>query len=407
MLIAKKVPNLFFSGDQNLRKIAEIARALAQGQEPPAFLTSKEPYFSLLSNIQILASRLEERSRSATEERNRILAILESMTEGVLVVDIEQKILLVNSTLADAFGFEKSAAAGRFFWEMFRDADINEMIQSALAKRQAARREHEATLSGSIFEIQVSPVSIGADFLGMVAVFRDITSLKQFDRLRSEFVANVSHELKTPLTSILGFVETLKEGALSDPENSLKFLSIIEEQSLKLNAMIEDLLLLSRLESSKEAIRLEPVKLATLFMKIGVFFAPRFKENNLSFSTEAPDGLTVMAESTSLERVLINLIDNAVKYNQKEGRILVRAWRDSEGVNISVNDTGSGIAPQDLGRIFERFYRADKSRSRETGGSGLGLSIAKHLIERHGGRIEVESTSQQGSTFTIILPGCD
>jgi len=395
---------LLFSGAQELRKIAQIARALADGREPQPFLTSKEPYHSLLSDIQTLASRLEERSQSAVEERNRILAILESMTEGVLVVDIEQKILLINSALAHAFGFEKSAATGHFFWEMFRDADINEMIQEALTKRQAARREHEATLSGSVFEIQVSPVSTGADFLGMVAVFRDITSLKQFDRLRSEFVANVSHELKTPLTSILGFVETLKEGGLEDPENRMKFLNIIEEQSLKLSAMIEDLLLLSRLESAKDALRLGPVKIAPLLKKTEQLFSPRLKENRLSISVEAPDDISVMADSASLERALTNLIDNAVKYNKTDGSVLVRASRDSDGTHISVTDTGGGIAPQDLGRIFERFYRADKSRSRETGGSGLGLSIAKHIIERHGGRIEVESTLGQGSTFTIILP---
>ncbi len=395
---------MFFSGAQELRKIAEIARALAQGREPQTFLTSKEPYHSLLSDIQTLASRLEERSQTAIEERNRILAILESMTEGVLVVDVEQKILLINSALSHAFGFEKSAATGHFFWEMFRDSDINEMIQEALTKRQAARREHEATLSGSVFEIQVSPVSTGTDFLGMVAVFRDITSLKQFDRLRSEFVANVSHELKTPLTSILGFVETLKEGGLEDPENRMKFLNIIEEQSLKLSAMIEDLLLLSRLESSKEPLRLGSVKVSALLKKTGELFSPRLKENHLSFSSEAAEGLSVMAETSSLERALTNLLDNAVKYNQKDGRVLVRASRDSDGTHISVTDTGIGIAPQDLGRIFERFYRSDKSRSRETGGSGLGLSIAKHIIERHGGRIEVESTLGEGSTFTIILP---
>ncbi len=395
---------MFFHGAQELRKITEIARALAQNQEPPAFLTSKEPYRSLLSDIHSLASKLEERSQSAIEERNRILAILESMTEGVLVVDVEQKVLLINSALANAFGFKKTAATGRFFWEMFRDADINDMIQNALTLRHAARREHEAILSGSVFEIQVSPVSTGADFLGMVAVFRDITSLKQFDRLRSEFVANVSHELKTPLTSILGFVETLKEGALNDPENGMKFLSIIEEQSLQLNAMIDDLLLLSRFESSKEPLRLTAVDIPKLFKKIGELFAPRFKENQLSFSAEAPDGLSVTAESSSLERVLTNLVDNAVKYNQKNGKVSLRALRDADSLRLSVTDGGPGIAPQDLGRIFERFYRADKSRSRETGGSGLGLSIAKHIVERHGGRIEVESALQQGSTFTIILP---
>ena len=403
---------MFFSGRRTVRKIAEIARSLAQGRETPAFHTAQEPYRSLLSDIQSLASRLEERSQSAVEESNRILAILESMTEGVLVVDTEQKILLVNSALARAFGFEKNSASNRFFWEMFRDPDINEMIQGGLKQRNASKREHEVLLSDSVFEIQVSPVFTRDDFLGVVAVFRDITSLKQFDRLRSEFVANVSHELKTPLTSILGFIETLKEGALDDPEHRLKFLNIIEQQSKKLHAMIEDLLLLSRLESSKEPLRFEPVALSALFNKTAEVFEPLLKENRLRFSAEAsPGDLRVMAEAALLEHALSNLVDNAVKYNKKDGRVAVRAFRDADGVRIAVSDTGLGIAPQDLGRIFERFYRADKSRSRESlpagragGGSGLGLSIAKHLVERHGGRIEVESALGQGSTFTILLP---
>jgi len=397
---------MFFSARKKVAEIAGIARALVRGQETiPPYPITEEPYRSLLEDIQTLAARLDEGSQSAVQERNRILAILESMTEGVLVVDIQQKILLLNSALASAFGFDKRSAQGRFSWEMFRDPDINEMIKSALGDKRAVRHEHEALLSDLVFEIQVSPVFAQSDFLGVVAVFRDITSLKQFDRLRSEFVANVSHELKTPLTSILGFVETLKEGALEDREHSLKFLDIIEEQSKKLHLMIEDLLLLSRMESSKEPLKLGPVRLSSMMEKIEQVFIPLMKENRIGFSMEVvPSDLSLTAESSSLERALSNLIDNAVKYNRREGTVSVAARRFGQGVTISVSDTGPGIVPQDLGRIFERFYRADKSRSRESGGSGLGLSITKHIVERHGGRIEVESILGQGSTFTIVLP---
>ncbi len=397
---------MFFSARKKVAEIAGIARALVRGQETiPPYPITEEPYRSLLEDIQTLAARLDEGSQSAVQERNRILAILESMTEGVLVVDIQQKILLLNSALASAFGFDKRSAQGRFSWEMFRDPDINEMIKSALGDKRAVRHEHEALLSDLVFEIQVSPVFAQSDFLGVVAVFRDITSLKQFDRLRSEFVANVSHELKTPLTSILGFVETLKEGALEDREHSLKFLDIIEEQSKKLHLMIEDLLLLSRMESSKEPLKLGPVRLSSMMEKIEQVFIPLMKENRIGFSMEVvPSDLSLTAESSSLERALSNLIDNAVKYNLREGTVSVAARRFGQGVTISVSDTGPGIVPQDLGRIFERFYRADKSRSRESGGSGLGLSITKHIVERHGGRIEVESILGQGSTFTIVLP---
>jgi two-component system, OmpR family, phosphate regulon sensor histidine kinase PhoR len=396
--------NVLFRGKEYLRRIAEVARALARGGEAPEFTADAEPYRSILSDIRSLASRLQERSQSGAEERNRLLAILESMTEGVLVVGIEQKILLVNSALARAFGFDKNAAQGRFFWEMFRDPDINEMIQEALKKRSGLRREHEALLSEKIFEIQTSPVNAGEDLIGVVAVFRDITSLKQFDRLRSEFVANVSHELKTPLTSILGFVETLKDGGVDDADR-VKFLDIIEEQSKKLYAMIEDLLLLSRLESTREPLKLETVPLYPLFEKMRQMFTPLLKEDHLSFTAECePRDLVVTVEPSSFNRALSNLVDNALKYNRREGAVSIKASRTLHGVEIAVSDTGIGIAASDLARIFERFYRADKSRSRETGGSGLGLSISKHIVERHGGRIEVESALGQGSKFSIILP---
>jgi two-component system, OmpR family, phosphate regulon sensor histidine kinase PhoR len=396
---------LFFSDRQTLQKVAEVARALARGERPPAFHTDKDPYRALLADVHALASRLDEKSQAAEEEKNRLFAILEGMTEGVLVVDTEQRILLVNSALARAFGFAKEQAAGRFFWEMFRDLDINEMIQTALKERTAARREHAALLTETVFEILVSPVFLREDFLGSVAVFRDITRLKEFDRLRTEFVANVSHELKTPLTSILGFVETLKEGAVEDPENRMKFLQIIETQSLKLNALIEDLLLLSKVESAKDSIKLERVELSETIARLADGFEPLLKEKKLVIeSSVAPETLSVMADPLSLERVLSNLIDNAVKYNRKEGRVTVRAFQDADGVKIEVADTGIGIEPADLARIFERFYRVDKSRARESGGSGLGLSIAKHAVERHGGRIEVESALGQGSKFTLILP---
>jgi len=360
---------------------------------------------SLVSKLQTLSSRLEEDSQSSIEEKNRLFAILESMTEGVLVVDTQQKILLVNSALARAFGFQKKQALGKPYWEIFRDTGINEMIRTGLSGKKADKKEHAALLMGSFFEIQVSPVFTGDDFLGVVAVFRDITLMKEFERLRAEFVANVSHELKTPLTSILGFVETLKEGAVEDPEHRLKFLQIIETQSKQLHVLIEDLLLLSRVESAKDPLKLESFELSGFLNKMKEVFTPLLKEKKLRWETElSPKDLRVLAEPASLERALSNLIDNAVKYNRPDGRVFVRSFHDTGQTKIEVSDTGVGIAPADLERIFERFYRADKSRSRELGGSGLGLSIAKHIAERHGGRIEVKSVLQEGSTFTIVLP---
>ncbi len=388
-----------------LNRAAKFAHQKALGKEPPFFHESKEPFRSLVSDIQTLSSRLAAGSQSSIEEKDRLFAILESMTEGVLVVDTEQKILLVNSALTRAFELQKKMVFGKYYWEVFRDPGINEMIRLSLSGKKYAKREHAVLLSEWCFEIQVSPVFTGDDFLGVVAVFRDITMMKEFERRGSEFVANVSHELKTPLTSILGFVETLKEGAVEDPEYRLKFLQIIETQSKQLHALIEDLLLLSRVESANEPLKLEPLKLSHLLDKMKEIFSPLLKEKKLHWeSGVSPEDLRVMAEQASLERALTNLIDNGIKYNRPEGRVSVHGFRDGGVVRIEVSDTGIGIAPVDLSRVFERFYRADKSRSRELGGSGLGLSIAKHIAERHSGHIEVKSTPNEGSTFTVVLP---
>ena len=348
---------------------------------------------------------LNERLQDASEEKKRLFAILGSMTEGVMAVDTAKKVLLINAALEKHFGLQKDAVEGRYFWEVFRDADINQMFEKALRDGVAASKEHSASLSNTVFEIQLSPVHSDGEFLGVVGVFRDVTLLKEFERLRSEFVANVSHELKTPLTSILGFVETLKEGGVDDAENRMKFLQIIETQSKKLHALIEDLLLLSKFESASGPLRPEEVDVEKLFEKMQETFSPLLKEKKVRFQVvSAPKAVSVQAEPGPLERALSNLIDNALKYNRPEGRVTLQASKSGGNIILEVRDTGVGIAPADMPRVFERFYRADKSRSRESGGSGLGLSIAKHIVERHGGRIEVQSTPGQGSTFSIVLP---
>jgi two-component system phosphate regulon sensor histidine kinase PhoR len=396
---------LYFTFRRKLGRLEQYAKKMASGKEVSMHYEAAQPFRNLARDIETLASTLGERVQTASEEKKRLFAILESMTEGVLAVDTEQKVLFTNSALEKSFGLEKSSAQGRYFWEIFRDADINEMIEKGLGGRAVARKEHAALLTDSVFEIEVSPVSAAGEFLGVVAVFRDITLLKEFERLRTEFVANVSHELKTPLTSILGFVETLKEGGIDDPENRMKFLQIIETQSKKLHALIEDLLLLSKIESAKEPLRLEEVDVERLFEKMKDVFLPILKEKNIQMQMVSPaKTVRVNAEASSLERALSNLIDNALKYNRSNGLVTLQALDGAKSVVLEVRDTGIGIEPEDLARVFERFYRADKSRSRESGGTGLGLSIAKHIVERHGGRIEVQSTPGKGSTFSIVLP---
>ena len=350
-------------------------------------------------------TRLEKMAQAAGEEKKRLFAILESMAEGVLVVDTEARVLLVNSALENYFSIKKESSENRYFWEIFRDAEMNQMMERGLRERAVLKQEHSTPLSSSVFEIQVLPVFLSREFLGVVGVFRDITVLKEFERLRTEFVANVSHELKTPLTSILGFVETLKEGGVEDAQNRMKFLQIIEEQSKQLHHLIEDLLLLSTLESSKDPLRAEEVNIEQMFRKTEELFLPLIREKRIEWKMDTPaNALRISAEASSLERALCNLAANALKYNRPGGSVSLRAFESDGKVVLEVSDTGCGIAPADQERVFERFFLVDKSRSRESGGTGLGLSIAKHIVERHGGRIGLRSALGEGSTFSIILP---
>jgi two-component system phosphate regulon sensor histidine kinase PhoR len=349
---------------------------------------------------------LESQAQFLDEEKRRLSAILESMTEAVIVVDTDQIIRLANSALSRSFELNREAVLGLHFWEVFRDSELNQMIEQCLAAQSALKKEHTLPLSSRVFEIQISPVFSSKEFIGIVAVFHDVTQIKTLENMRSEFVANVSHELKTPLTSIMGFVETLKEGAGEDPKDRARFLDIIDEQSKRLYELIEGLLTLSQIESAGyKEIRKEPVDLKALCENLFAGFETLIKKNKIRVSLQFErDPFTVPADKKALTQAFANLIDNAIKYNKPGGEIDLTAVYEPDFAVILLRDSGIGIPEGDLKRIFERFYRVDKSRSRDSGGTGLGLSIVKHIIENHGGGIEASSPQGQGALFTIRLP---
>ena len=389
-----------------IKKVSEYTHRVFEGERALLIHNAFKGVFrGLMENIGMAAAELQEKVRSADDEKNRLLSILESMAEGVAVIDPAQKIVLVNSALGRAFGVSKKETQGRFFWEIFRDPKINEMITQGLDEKGFVRKEHTTLLFESVFEIRISPVFSGEEFLGVVAVFQDISKLKELERVRTEFVANVSHELKTPLTSIMGFVETLKEGAVEDAAQRVRFLQIIDEHSKKLHALIDELLLLSKIESAQGVIQKEPVEVESLLKKVLELFEEGLKTQKIKAHLKiTPKPFWVEGDRLLLERAFSNLVSNAVKYNKPNGEILIEASCGPKSADISFADTGIGIPESDLGRIFERFYRVDRSRARESGGTGLGLSIAKHIVERHDGTIEVKSRLGQGSSFLVRLP---
>ena len=357
----------------------------------------------ILKDSREIGERLEEKSQLYQETHDRILATLASMAEGVLIVDTQGRTLLINTALLSALGLKKNAAENAYFWEIFRDSEVNEMLETCLKTRRVMQKEHSVLLSEKTFEIQVSPV-FGENFLGAVGVFHDVTRLKELERVRTEFVANVSHELKTPLTSILGYVETLKEGAVEDKENRMKFLSTIDDHAKKLSELVEDLLLLSSVESGKNSLRIQAVDFEKAIDRTLDYLNFKIREKKIKIEKEiSPRPFLIKADPALLERVISNLLDNAVKYSSAGGRVVVRAFQQSGMARIEVHDEGIGIAEADIPRIFERFYRVDKSRARESGGAGLGLSIVKHIVESHGGRVEVESALEKGSKFSVTL----
>ncbi len=338
------------------------------------------------------------------ESRDMILATLASMAEGVLMMDAKGKALLVNEALLQTLKLKKEQTAKAYYWEIFRDSEVNQMIENVLEKKKVIQKEHSILLSDKTFEIQVSPVMGGEEFLGAVAVFHDVTRLKKLEKMRTEFVANVSHELKTPLTAILGFVETLKDGAVDDPACRIGFLTTIEEHAKNLRELVEDQLFLSSIESGKSLLRIQSCDLDKILERAVSYLQFKISEKKIIFEKEIiPQPFLISVDPALFERVLINLLDNAVKYSHSGGKIGVRAYREMDSICIEIQDQGIGISESDQRRIFERFYRVDKSRSRDSGGAGLGLAITKHIIESHGGVVEVESVLQKGSKFTLRL----
>ena len=255
-----------------------------------------------------------------------------------------------------------------------------------------------------VFHVNASPIFNNGLLSGCIVVLHDITDIRRLEKMRSDFIANISHELKTPLTSIKGFVETLLEGGLQDKDNARDFLRIIGDHAERLNSLVNDLLELSHLESREIKLELQRVNLHKLTNMVLLGFTSQIKKKGIVVTNAIPDDAIIAADTEKMQQVLTNLIDNAIKFNNDGGILVIRGKNENSALTIMVEDSGSGIPPKDVPRIFERFYRVDKARSRQLGGTGLGLSIVKHIIELHGGTVGVESVEGGGSSFWFTLP---
>jgi two-component system, OmpR family, phosphate regulon sensor histidine kinase PhoR len=360
---------------------------------------------ALAVSLNATAARLDRTIRTLTEERNLSSAILGSMVEGVAVVNASERLLFANRGFAEILGLDVPPQSGSALVEVVRQTELIEAVRGVLKGEPRVESEIvTGTLRQHFFAVTVASVS-AAETSGAVIVLHDITELRKLERVRRDFVANVSHEFKTPLTAIQGFAETLLAGAMDDPQNRLRFLEIILEHSRRLARLTDDLLKLSKMDADR--LELEICRLSvSQFVESCIETTQRpAAEKDLRISVNLQQSLPdIAADRRRLAEVLQNLLDNAMQYTPAGGQIMVSASADSAEVTFTVSDTGIGIPRADQSRIFERFYRVDVARSREVGGTGLGLSIAKHLVEVHGGRIWVESEVGQGSQFHFTIP---
>lgn len=363
---------------------------------------------SLATTLNKMARQLYDRIRTITEQRNEAGAILSSMIEGVIAVDPEGHVVSVNRAAAALLDIDASQSQGRHVEEVVRDVALQEFVRKTLAGQGPEEANIALPLDGGRY-FQVHGARLGeaeGKQAGAVIVLHDMTRIHRLENVRRDFVANVSHELKTPITSIKGFVEALLEGDLSDPDQVTYYLSIVEKHADRLNAIIDDLLSLSRLEEEAEdrRISLEEGSIRTVLESAIELSCIGAGEKDIRLQLDCSEDIRTRVSAPLLEQAVVNLVDNAIKYSDPGSTVFVTAGLDAKGVAITVRDTGCGIPKEHRSRLFERFYVVDRGRSRKLGGTGLGLAIVKHIAQVHGGSVCVESRPGEGSTFTIQLP---
>ena len=357
-----------------------------------------------------LLAQLQDVERSDAEGvsiSELFAATMSQMREAVLVIDHEMRVVASNPAARTVFTYAEGTPDARRLTELTRNPAIYAAFLDGLqGKERAGVKVEGYGQDRRVFDLRVVPLRLGErrEAYGAIGIFFDITQLERLEGVRQEFLSNVSHELRTPLTAILAFVETLEDGAMNDPENSQRFLSIIRKNASRMHTLIDDILELSAIEAGNVSVKPTHIPLRAIVSDVMTDLKAKARARRIVLSNETDERVTVFADEHRLEQMLTNLVDNAIKFNRDGGAVIVSHQRELTSDLIHVADTGDGIPPEHLGRLFERFYRVDRARSRDLGGTGLGLAIVKHLALVHSGEIMVSSKLGEGSKFTIKLP---
>jgi two-component system phosphate regulon sensor histidine kinase PhoR len=382
------------------RQLTEVADSLARGDLSVRTFSQRDDELGDIGrSLDRLADELNERITSLHAQENRLKTMLNAMVEAVFVTDSLGRIVLTNTAL-DLIA--ERSALGKSPSEVLRSDALQDAVRSA-RHGDAVSADLSLDIAGRarVYTAVIAPLPGRG---GVVGVLHDVTRQKLADRVRRDFVANASHELRTPLTAIRGFAETLKAGAIGDPESAERFVDVILRHTLRLQALVNDMVALSRAESPEQEYELAPVDLAAAARDVVLGLTAQADQRHLDLRTDSLGGLPeVIANPRALDQVLINLVDNAIKYTPEGGRITIRSTTRADSVTLEIENTGPGIPPDQLERIFERFYRVDAGRSRDMGGTGLGLSIVRHLVARMGGEIEAQSQPGQWTRFRLTL----
>ncbi|MCS6977324.1 MAG: ATP-binding protein [Gemmatales bacterium] len=388
-----------------MARLTEAIRAL--GQSPtnhPLPVQSQDELGVLTAAFNDMGQSIAEAIARMHQELEQLRAVFRSMAEGVVVIDGEQRILFLNEAGSRMLNIDLEGSSGKRLWEVVRHRQLLEAVEQVF---QEGIHRCELDWTGAepkVFSLHGTRLP-GEPLQGAVLVLHDITHVRRLERVRQDFVANVSHELKTPLAAIKATVETLLDGAIDDPQHNVRFLERVHENANRLHFLVQDLLTLSRIESGEERLEAVPLAVAGVIESCVSRQIDRAKAKQLTLRQEPPqEPILANADEEALAQILDNLVDNAIKYTPSGGTITLRWYAQDGWAVIEVADTGVGIPEKDLGRIFERFYRVDKARSRELGGTGLGLSIVKHLVQALGGSVHAASQLGVGSTFTVRLP---